>query len=322
MKSTNIQKSKQRETRSCHSKILDRDIEITVHLPDSYLTYKSLRWPVLFLFDNTHHMDIASAQINTLTASNLCPEFIIVAIENKKRFFDATPSVCPQMKAHFKGAEETGGASIFLDYLEKELIPTIDTCYRTEPFRIIMGNSLTGLLTTLAFLDKPGLFHAHIASSPSLWYNKAETVKRAKELISHRKNPSWIQISLGNESTHSHRRGILDFKKLLAQHAPTVLQWSYRKFPDHHVTVPVQSLWYGLQFIFDDIQPEQASTLTALRKHYKTLSRRYGFSLRPPLSSLIQSYNWTKTIHNDKAAAALLAYGTELYPKSHKQFDQ
>ena len=62
-----------------------------------------------------------------------------------------------------QGNASCRGADKFLKYLEEELIPAIEAKYHTQPYRVIIGHSLGGLLAMYAFSAKPYLFQAYIS---------------------------------------------------------------------------------------------------------------------------------------------------------------
>ena len=77
----------------------------------------------------------------------------------------------------------SGKADLFLDFLQKELIPVIDQKFRSDTSkRIITGHSLGGYFTMYALLnelkEKKHLFMGYIAASPSLHYNHNYLLKQ------------------------------------------------------------------------------------------------------------------------------------------------
>ena len=61
----------------------------------------------------------------------------------------------------------SGGAEQFLHFLQTELIPFIDSSYRTNPNdRAITGHSFGGLFVLYALLQRPDLFQRYCAGSP------------------------------------------------------------------------------------------------------------------------------------------------------------
>ena len=66
----------------------------------------------------------------------------------------------------------SGGSERFLDVIADEILPSLA---RIGPIdarrRMLVGHSYGGLFALQALFTRPGLFAAHVASSPSIWWN-------------------------------------------------------------------------------------------------------------------------------------------------------
>ncbi|NDV91507.1 hypothetical protein GTH32_09965 [Alteromonas sp. 345S023] len=90
------------------------------------------------------------------------------------------------------------------NYIEKELIPFVDSNYQTSEFRILEGHSLGGLLSLYTVQARPELFTAHYAFSPSLHWGDNKTVEKIITYISSRKSlKQFIYMNLGDEIVKS-----------------------------------------------------------------------------------------------------------------------
>ena len=95
---------------------------------------------------------------------------------NRTRDYTPTEFVPPDDK-HFLATnpaayEGSGGADEFLDVLEKEIIPFIESRYDVgKDGRVLIGNSLSGLAAVHALLTRPGLFSRYLIISPSIWWD-------------------------------------------------------------------------------------------------------------------------------------------------------
>ncbi|TFH66787.1 MAG: alpha/beta hydrolase [Gemmatimonadales bacterium] len=100
---------------------------------------------------------------------------IVVAIPNTG---DRTRDLTPASETEHAGTgfPTAGGADRFLGFLADELIPHIDSTYRTETFRVLVGHSIGGLFATHALLTRPDLFRGYVAISPILWWNRKSLV--------------------------------------------------------------------------------------------------------------------------------------------------
>jgi hypothetical protein len=63
----------------------------------------------------------------------------------------------------------SGGADKFLSFIKNELVPFIDTEFRTKTNdRTLMGSSLGGLFTLYAMLNETSLFNKYVLTSPAI----------------------------------------------------------------------------------------------------------------------------------------------------------
>lgn len=147
---------------SIHSKILNENRQLIISPPEGYDT-SDQKYPVLFLLDGSD-INLINARLVTYT---LRMKMIIVAILNIDRDRDMMPLSAPSYEVKNPGAEK------FLLFLEKELIPHIDSNYRTNGQRTIRGASLSGLFVMYAFLAKPELFNNYIGTCAG-WYADME----------------------------------------------------------------------------------------------------------------------------------------------------
>lgn len=143
------------------SNILNEEREILVHLPDSY--NKSIKsYPVLYRLDGDTDLMIETlATANRLTyAEEIIPEMIIVLVKNTRRDKDMWP-----VNTRYFPEPEVPGTDSFLGFIGEELLPYIDSNYRTTNKRIICGQSLSSVFVLYTFLQQPGLFNSYIAIS-------------------------------------------------------------------------------------------------------------------------------------------------------------
>src|SRR5215510_16281854 len=119
---------------SVYSKILGEQRKIWVYTPDMTSGNSNQRWPVVYLLDGDGHFASVVGmiqQMSQVNGNNVYPEMIVVAIPNTDRTRDLTPthvtSDPPMMDTNF--SKTTGGGENFIAFIEKELIPHIDSAY-------------------------------------------------------------------------------------------------------------------------------------------------------------------------------------------------
>jgi len=166
------------------SNILQEDRPIIISLPIGYENNKDT-YPVLYLLDGLGNIKHQVGTVELLTESGIVPPMIIVAIESLDRARDLTPSNAGEdnyigTKA---GIPQSGGAPEFLEFLEKELIPFVESNFRTHPYRLLEGHSFGGLFCTYTLMNKSELFNSFIVQAPALWWNKEEMTEQAKDFF-------------------------------------------------------------------------------------------------------------------------------------------
>src|SRR2546430_9234669 len=77
----------------------------------------------------------------------------------------------------------------FLNFLKTELIPFMETNYRGDPARRILGgHSLGGLFTLYAMFSDPSLFWGYLAGSPAIPWDNNFTVRQEEEFAKNHKD--------------------------------------------------------------------------------------------------------------------------------------
>ncbi|MCF2908160.1 alpha/beta hydrolase [Pseudoalteromonas sp. DL2-H2.2] len=180
------------------SKYLAKTPKITVALPASYSSNSSKRYPVLYLLDGELNGELVHGMLQRLHASNGSYEHIIVGITSQNRIKDFAPTVNQDPRGP---VGEGGGGDAFLDFIEKELMPTIAENYRTGQFNSLAGHSIAGLLVLHSFQSRPELFQSFLAFSPAVWWGARETAEATKKYVSsQRRVQNYLYMNIGSES--------------------------------------------------------------------------------------------------------------------------
>lgn len=239
------------EKHAIKSVILSEDREILVHLPENY-NNSDKAYPVFLRLDGSNILLTETFVIvNRLTYSyEITPEMIIVVVNNIERDKDMWP-----VNTKYYPEPRVPGASNFLSFIEKELLPYIDDSFRCTGERIICGQSLSSVFVLNAFLQQPGLFDSYIAISGAFpgceeYFRKlTEVAMMQKDKFDRRK----LFISNGlkdpldpNGTMHQQMN---DFTKLLNREIGDKISLKYLPYKNEG-HVPFHSLYDGLSFIF------------------------------------------------------------------------
>jgi predicted alpha/beta superfamily hydrolase len=171
------------QTFTIESKALGETRRINVYVPSEYKEHPEARYPVLYMPDGGMKEDFPHVvdAVDAMAGWGTMRPVIVVGIENTQRRRDMTGPT--EVETDKKIAPKVGGSSAFREFIRKELMPQIQSRYRTGEEKGIVGESLAGLFVVETFLLEPDLFDAYIACSPSLWWNKQAMVKLAEERV-------------------------------------------------------------------------------------------------------------------------------------------
>ncbi|MEO1528117.1 MAG: alpha/beta hydrolase-fold protein [Planctomycetota bacterium] len=286
------------------SKILGEEREYLVHLPASYQPspYLPQRYPVLFLLDGDVQFHLVTGMTSFMGQSGWqIPEMIVVGIPHRNRTKELTPTQTINDFRPGKTSEQqrdSGGGDDFLAFVTQELIPKIDSEYRTQPHRVLFGHSYGGLLGAHAFLENKGSFQGFILADPSVWWDDRFVIKRLKQAIDSNtlpRQPTAMFISHvptylapGNDVLQTGfeniEASIRAFEAELKR-ARRVRLRSEKFATEIHHSVPIQTLYQGLLHVFEGYQFPQEYFLGHPEKingHFEGVSDRVGLKLLPP----------------------------------------
>lgn len=293
------------------SKILKETRRIWVYVPASANNkmYTKQVYPVVYLLDGPSHFHSVSGlvqQLSFVSGNTVLPEMIVVGIQNTDRTRDLTPthsttSIFGQTPEMLK---TSGGADNFLAFIEKELMPYIDTTYPVAPYKMLVGHSFGGLLVMHTLLNKPELFNSYVAIDPSLWWDEQSLVKKANSALQQNTFPSKpFYLAIANvlntkndirkiekdtAQTNIGMRSAFQFAKMMDRYKKTNQPWHWKYYPnDSHGSVPLIAQYDAFRTFFKDHQlifPVDPADMQAdiFKSHYEKVSTLMGYKVHPP----------------------------------------
>lgn len=181
------------EVRIIQSLIVDQEYLISVALPFHYDEHPERSYPVIYVLDANLFFGMVVEMVRAmnirLSFCNELPDAIIVgigypmngslAISHAQvmhlRMRDLTPvkdewaEKFIQEQFPVSSNVTSGGAHHFLQFIHQELIPLIESQYRTDKAdRTLLGHSWGGLFAFYALFHQPELFQRYVAVSSDL----------------------------------------------------------------------------------------------------------------------------------------------------------
>ncbi len=289
-----------------NSKILNEKRAIWVHVPNQGVesAFSQMRYPVMYLLDGDWYFYSVVGTMQHLSYINgntICPEMIVVGIPCADRFKNLTPT-CDSMYS-----ANSGGNEKFISFIEKELMPYIDSVYPVEPYRMLIGHSLGGLTVMNTLVNHTKLFNAYVAIDPSMWWNKQSSLRETEKALSEKKfdnvslflgiantmEPGMDTINVKKDTTRKTLaiRSLLELSDQLNNRNHTALNYRYKFYSnENHGTIPLIALYDALHFIFNFYnlpltKKDYADTTLLLaykiENHYKNVSEKMGYSVSP-----------------------------------------
>lgn len=315
---------------SIRSNILDMSVDLKISLPEGYKESQA-KYPVLYIFRDTFHT--ATGLIQVFLWSEAIPELVVVSFSNC-RPDDFTPT-------KIKGRPNTGGADKLIKFMKDELIPFIDSHYRTQPYRIIYSGSWGGLFCTYALLTAPDVFNAAIAGGPWLIYDNLDliTLKNNKAFLekgTYQDNFFMLKNTAAFLKNNKYQNNFLYFTggaqpelipslevfaQLLKDHAPQELEWVYEPMPEQdHYSLAPYTIYEGIKKLYAEWREVPENVIMGgkqeLEKYMAKLSGKFKYNIGISNNS-IRTLGWKyfQEKRFEKAIKIFTLY-TEINPDS------
>lgn len=244
--------TKYTELKQIVSEEVDDTFFVYIRLPKNY-NEENKRYPVLYLLDGDISFNMAVSIVRYLQFGKEVPDLIIAApaygtliSDDEVNYRERDYTISP-----IERFKDSGGAENYLRFLKNELIPFVDSNYRTDDFRVINGYSLGGLFTINLLIEEPSLFNCYIAGSPYLTDDISELTGKI-ENIQNFEDEKKLFLSVGeyenNEQYHQPINQIITkFGRF------NELDIKFRTFTEGtHFSSPSQALTFGLKFSFEE----------------------------------------------------------------------
>jgi|GEM_PF-2109094 len=308
---------------------------VTVALPDGYEDYPSRNYVTVYLLDaqDPTIFSFVKSAFENLNATGYIQPVILVGISTQARQFDFTPQA--QTEKGKKDFRKSGGAEAYFRYIRDDVVATIESKFRCEPFRVCFGHSLGATFVTHTLLTHPGFFRAGIAISPNLVYDEAQLLRRVKEPQATKLFGNAFLYLANGKSDHleeKFRPRTEEFAKYLSEHRPAGFRFIYKKLDnDYHGSTNLEGYPKGIVSLFENLtvpandidkylKMPPDKMLSDLRSHYKQASDWSGLKL--PMVWDLNNWAYNSFYSNKpKAALSLLETATKTFGMDINIFD-
>jgi len=328
------------------SKILNEQREVWVYVPRSAsdTNYSKQLYPVVYVLDGELFFSSVVGMIQQLSSAYVYPEMIVVGIPNTDRTRDLSPTHMDSWQfldyvMHFEMCKNSGGGEKFISFIERELIPHIDSLYPTAPYRILIGHSFGGLTVMNTLIHHTNLFKAYVAIDPAMSWDSHKLLKEAKKAlasntysgvslflgIANTMNVGMDTIKVKKDTTKSteHIRSVFDLRNYLNNNRQNQLEYVYKYYNnDEHNSVPLIAEYDALRFIF------HYYNLSLFYNDYRNIenlceivSKHLGYKVKPP-ESMVNDLSYTYLFFKRyDESLYLFKLNVINYPESYNAYD-
>lgn len=265
--------------KTLESSKLGKTRELKIQLPRGYNNDKDKSYPLFIVLDGDYLFEAVAGNVDYYTYWEDMPEAIVVGVNQfDDRFEDSMYSAQNSLPI------ETGAA--FFEFIGAELIPFIETTYRTGKFKVAIGHGETANFINYFLLKEQPLFQAYIVISPEL---APKMITYLPERLSKIQTKTFYYLATTNNDSESIKKmtealnmdvKVIDNKNLL---------YKYDTFENPtHYSVPTHALPNALERIFHIFQPISkkeyqetilkldTSPVTYLQEKYQTINDLFG----------------------------------------------
>ncbi|MCW3110451.1 MAG: hypothetical protein JWQ09_4957 [Segetibacter sp.] len=330
--------------KSTLSKILGEKRKVWIHIPNQNGgngNTGKVHYPVIYLLDGDANFNNIVSITEFMSNAGLCPPIIVVGVLHPARMTDLT----------FSTDKETPGivgkGEKFMLYVEKELMPYIESNYPTASYKIFIGHSVGGLTVVNTLIHQPDLFNAYVSLDAALWWDDQKIVKEAKITLSsknykgktlfmalaNRMERGMDTLEVQKDTTEGTEliRSNLEFIKDIFKNKTNQLRFQHAFYEnDDHGSVRLIGEYDALRFIFDyyklkiynsELEDSNFKLDSLLVTHYNNVSAQIGYPIKPDES---QVNNLGYLMLNQKQfnkAEALFKLNITNYPETANCYD-
>ncbi|TDF35189.1 tetratricopeptide repeat protein [Alteromonadaceae bacterium M269] len=300
------------EISSIKSKVLNKDIPLSIHLPENYDSSKKT-YPVLYMLGSHYRARFAmlASTLDYMGEAQI-PQMILIGVDLPEGNSILLPT---------RDNQDTKIPDNYINFFETELMPHVDNKYRTAPFSVLYGASNSGFFSVYAMLNKPHLFNSYLASSPSLMHIPAVLQQKIKadpfKTIAENR---FLHIIYSDDDSDATIESVSEFSRVLANNKPESFNYKVDELANQG-HVPAMDFTQFLLALYPDFNPyEKLDSLDKVTQHFSKLSKRYGYEIQPPISIIFRLGVDSIISKNLVVAEKIFQYSLQVYPEGKESY--
>jgi predicted alpha/beta superfamily hydrolase len=235
------------------SETIGRGFHVYVMLPDGYDADAARTYPTVYVLDGGGLFPLFAAYYRYLNFGEEIPDSIIVGISYGSDTFEGGNYRSTDYTAPSTERDYWGGAGSFQDFLGNNLLPFIESEYRSNTSRrVIFGQSIGGQFVLFTALTKPNLFWGHIASNPALHRNLPFYLQKHADAAADQERPRLF-VGDGTLNDAQFREPSLKWIDYWTAQSDKPWQLKTVNLDGHsHMSAPPASFRQGLGWLFSE----------------------------------------------------------------------
>lgn len=298
---------------------LGKQRQLKIQLPRNYEQNKEKSYPVIIVLDGDYLFEPVAGNIDYYSYWEDIPEMIVVGInQSNTRESDAYYDESKFLPA------DTGAA--FFEFIGMELMPFLDSNFRTAPFRVIVGHDFTSNFINYYLLKEKPLFRGYINLSPDLAPEMANRIITSLEKTT---EPIWYYLATSTEDISALKQPILSFDAQLKNIDNKNLNYNFDNFQDAtHYTLVGNAIPKAIEQIFEVYRPisiqdynsillqTSVSSYSYLVEKYETIKTLFGIDKQIRLNDFMAVYNAMEKTKKWEELKDLAKLANDHYPNT------
>ena len=298
---------------------LGEERELKIQLPRNYDQNKEKRFPILVVLDGDYLFEPVAGNVDYYSYWEDIPEMIVVGINQSSSresdsFYDENTFL------------PAGTGASFFEFIGMELIPFLESNYRTAPFRVIMGHDYTSNFINYYLLKENPLFQGYVNLSPDL---APEIETRVLNSLQKSTHPIWYYLATSTEDISALKSKILSFDSQLKKIDNKNIHYNFDNFEDaSHYTLVGNAIPKAIEQIFETYRPisvqdynsvllqTSVSSFDYLVEKYKNIHTLFGIDKQIRLNDFMAVYNAMEKTKNFEQMNDLSKLAVKNYPNT------